>query len=76
MRQLRGYGVTRRRIYEFVQDFIAERGYSPTYEEIAQGVSLAARSTVFGHLCKLREAGLVDWVDGSSRSLHLTRRAA
>jgi SOS-response transcriptional repressor LexA len=40
--------------------------------EIQLLIGLASVSTVHAHLAILRDAHLIDWVDGSNRTLHLT----
>lgn len=44
------------KIVEFVEDFCAERGYSPTLTEVAKGTGMA-RNTVRHHVTLLVERG-------------------
>lgn len=57
-----------------IDSFQSSHGFCPTLREIQETVGLAAISTVHKHLEVLREARLVDWMDGSARTLHLTDR--
>jgi DNA-binding transcriptional ArsR family regulator len=56
----------------FVRDFTDEHGYPPTYREIARHFGLGL-TTVSFHVLSLRKDRLVDYVEGSSRTLHLTQ---
>src|SRR5260370_42284320 len=37
-------------VLDFTADFIEENGYSPSYEELAQGLKLASLATVHKHI--------------------------
>ncbi|MBM7567229.1 transcriptional regulator [Paenibacillus sacheonensis] len=50
-----------------------KRGMPPTVDEIRNFVGLRNRSTVYAHLKKLKEEGVVDWVSGESRTLNVLR---
>ncbi len=55
-------------VYDFVVNFIAEKGYSPTLEEIAAGLGLRSLSTVQKHVSNLVEKGVLrrGWNRGRS----------
>lgn len=63
-------GERREAVYRFIAEFIAERGYSPTYREIAEGVGLKSPSTVLKHLKSLKSEGRVDYVSTGPRTVH------
>ena len=49
-----------------------DKPWCPSIEEVAQGLGLQSRGHLLNyHLVPLREQGIVDWVDGQSRTLHL-----
>ena len=48
-----------REVYEFIKNFIEERSYSPSLEEIARGMDLSSLATVHKHLSNLAEKGLI-----------------
>ncbi|MEW6737635.1 MAG: transcriptional repressor LexA [Acidobacteriota bacterium] len=48
-----------REIYDYVREFIAKRGYSPTVIDIAKHFKLSALSTVTAHLKSLEKAGAI-----------------
>lgn len=47
------------RIYQFIQSYAQEKGKSPTYREIMNGVNLKSVSTVEYHLYKLERQGKI-----------------
>ncbi len=48
-----------REVFEFIKGFIEEKGYSPSLEEVAKGMSLSSLATVHKHLSNLAEKGLI-----------------
>lgn len=54
-------------VYNFITEHHRQHGYYPTQREIADGCYMA-RSTVFYHLEKLRQA---DLIDTSNKHRHL-----
>ena len=58
-----------REIYEFIRDFVTNRGYSPSLEEIGAGFGLTSVATVHRHVELLVEKGFVRKGANSSRSL-------
>ena len=63
--------VTRRQkeILDFLESFVARNGYSPSFEEIARGMSLKSLATVHKHITNLEKKGLLDRVHNRSRSI-------
>ncbi|MDO8584117.1 MAG: transcriptional repressor LexA [bacterium] len=64
-----------KQVLDFIVNFIQERGYSPSYREIASGLNLASPSTVHAHIQSLRERGFVRGADSSNRELEPTDKA-
>ncbi len=58
-----------REIYEYVRDFVAERGYSPSLEEIGEHFGLSSVATVHKHVHHLVEKGHLRKAWNRSRSL-------
>jgi repressor LexA len=58
-------------VLEFLQRFIAENGYSPSYQEIANAFGLSSRSTAQKYVERLREAGYLDMDANSKRGVTL-----
>lgn len=48
-----------REVFEFIREFIADKSYSPSLEEIAKGLDLSSLATVHKHLSNLAEKGLI-----------------
>ena len=63
--------ITRRQheLYDFISRFVAERGYSPSFEEIAEGLGLNSLATVHKHVSNLEKKGLLTRDYNRSRSI-------
>jgi len=63
--------VTRRQkeVLDFLEAFVSRNGYSPSFEEIARGMSLKSLATVHKHITNLEKKGLLDRVHNRSRSI-------
>jgi len=60
-----------RQVLDFVSGFLRENGYSPSYDEIAEGMQLASLATVHKHLTGLCSKGYLKRGINQSRSLDL-----
>ena len=58
-----------RKTLDFVTTFIEEKGYSPSYREIANGLKLSSVATVAQHIDTLVEKGFLEKGNNSARSL-------
>lgn len=58
-------------ILDFVQSFLDENGYSPSFEEIADHFDYRSLATVHEHLCNLEEKGYIRKNFNESRSIEL-----
>jgi repressor LexA len=56
---------------DFLSGFLEKRGYSPSYEEIAEGLSLASLATVHKHILALESKHYLKRGFNQSRSLEL-----
>jgi len=66
--------ITRRQreLYDFISRFVAERGYPPSFEEIAEGLGLNSLATVHKHVSNLeKKKGLLTRDYNRSRSIDL-----
>jgi repressor LexA len=63
--------VTRRQkeVLDFLEAFVGRNGYSPSFEEIARGMSLKSLATVHKHITNLEKKGMLDRVHNRSRSI-------
>ncbi len=64
-----------RQILDFIEDFMEERGYSPSLEEIAAHFGLSSVATVHKHLTALETRGAIQRGHNQSRSISLVERA-
>lgn len=63
-----------RSVYEYIESYIAEKGFGPTVREIAEAVNLSSPSTVHVHLKTLEEKGYIVRDAMKSRSIALPHR--
>ena len=61
-------------IFEFMQKFIAENGYSPTVREICKACDIKSTATVFTYLKELAERGVINKVDNRNRAVSLKQK--
>src|SRR5438552_8112851 len=60
-----------RQIYDFISEFVQTHQYSPSYEEIKQGMGLSSLATVHKHITNLEKKGLLARDYNRSRSIDL-----
>ncbi len=67
--------ITRRQreVYDFLQRFVEEHGYSPSFEEICAGLGLSSLATVHKHLTNLQQKGLIKRDYNRSRSIDVVK---
>jgi repressor LexA len=60
-----------RQVYDFISDFVQKNGYSPSFEEIGEGMGLNSLATVHKHISNLETKGLLTRDYNRSRSIDL-----
>jgi len=60
-------------LLSFIEEFIAARGYSPSYREIMQGLQYTSVATVALHVNNLIKRGHLQKRDRSARSLEVVK---
>ena len=60
-----------RAVYDFVDNFIKEKGYSPSYRDISAGLGLSSVASVAEHINNLVALGALKKSDGSAHSLEV-----
>ena len=60
-------------LLSFIEEFIATRGYSPSYREIMQGLQYTSVATVALHINNLIKRGHLQKRDRSARSLEVVK---
>jgi repressor LexA len=63
-------------VLDFIADFVEENGYSPSYEELAQGLHLASLATVHKHIQALESRNYLRRLFNQSRSLEVSAKYA
>ncbi len=58
-----------RQVYDFLHNFVQRNGYSPSFEEIGQGLGLSSLATVHKHVSNLEKKGLLRRDYNRSRSI-------
>jgi repressor LexA len=68
-----GMAITKRQrqVYDFISDFVQKQGYSPSFDEIGQGLGLSSLATVHKHISNLEKKGLLTRDYNRSRSIDL-----
>jgi repressor LexA len=61
-------------VLDFITDFVEENGYSPSYEELAQGLKLASLATVHKHIQALESRNYIRRLFNQSRSLEVSAK--
>ncbi len=60
-----------RQVYDFISSFVQKNGYSPSFEEIREGMQLNSLATVHKHISNLETKGLLTRDYNRSRSIDL-----
>jgi repressor LexA len=58
-----------RQVYDFLTQFVQAHGYSPSFEEIGEGLGLSSLATVHKHISNLEKKGLLKRDYNRSRSI-------
>ena len=61
-----------KQVLDFLADFVERNGFSPSYEELAEGLGLASLATVHKHVLALETKHYVRRSFNQSRSLEIT----
>ncbi len=60
-----------KKIYDFICNFLDEKGYSPSYREIGENIGLSSVATIAEHVNNLRLKGFLDIEPGHARSIQV-----
>jgi SOS-response transcriptional repressor LexA len=64
---------TQQKILDFIACHIKEKGYSPSYREIADKVRLKSTSTVCEHIGSLEQKGLIKRLSRAARAIQVVK---
>ena len=59
----------RKRIYNIIVDYMLSHGYPPTIREIAERADLLSTSSVYHQLSIMAARGMIDYAEGSPRTI-------
>lgn len=59
----------RESIRYFIIQYTKVHGYSPSFREIGDGVELSSSSSVCAHMKRMRDEGMIDYIDGVPRTI-------
>lgn len=62
---------TRKKIYDFIVSYIQENEYPPTVREIGDGTGIKSSSTVYTHLVKLQDMGVISTKEFAPRTIRV-----
>ena len=58
-------------VFDFIQKFIADNGYSPTVREICKACDLKSTATAFTYINELTKRGVLNKADKKNRAVSL-----
>ena len=62
-----------REILDFINDFLKDNGYTPSYREIGEHFNLSSPATIHAHIKSLQDKGFVTKGFNEARSIELTK---
>lgn len=66
-----GLAPEHKQVLDFIRAYVEERGYSPSYEEIAAGLNYSSKATVARRVHALVARGHITQIPGHKRSIAL-----
>src|SRR5437016_1412069 len=60
-----------RQVYDFIADFVQQNNFTPSFQEIGDGLGLSSLATVHKHITNLEKKGLLNRDYNRSRSIDL-----
>ncbi len=64
-------GTSRKRVYDFIVEFIMQNGYSPSVEEISVGSGVSSKASVHDCLLMLQMMGKIDMKRNTARTIRV-----
>jgi repressor LexA len=58
-----------REILDWLGRYVIDKGYAPTYSEVARAFGMKCHSTAQHHMGSLRQLGWIRWTPGRSNTL-------
>jgi repressor LexA len=63
-----------RQLYDFVKEFLAQNGFSPSYSEISNHLGIKSKGGVHRLVTALSDRGFIEYRYGRARSITITNR--
>lgn len=60
-----------KRVYYIIKDYINQKGYSPSFREIAALHGTTSPATIQFHLRNLRDKGYIDYEEKTKRTIQI-----
>jgi repressor LexA len=67
-----GLSPRQKEVLAYIIDYHQQRGYAPTFREIARATTLSL-SSAMAHIQALRGKGYIAWDEGTARSIHIVK---
>lgn len=58
-------------VYDFLAEYIKEKGYAPSYREICEGTGIKSTNSVHYQMHKLKKMGVISFVDNCPRTVKI-----
>jgi len=65
-----------RKVLNFIEEFVESKRYSPSFQEIADGIGLKSLATVHKHINNLKRKGCLQYAPNVARSVEVTEESA
>ena len=65
---------TGERLLDYIRQYIDDHGYSPSVRNMADGCDISSTSVVEYWMLKLRDVGLITWVENQARTVRFVGR--
>lgn len=63
-------------VLDFIAEFIAEHGFSPTVRDLRNGLGIKSTNGVMCHLWALRKKGRITWTVHNARTIRVLPQTA
>ena len=60
-----------KKLMRYITRYVQQNGYPPSTREIAEGTGYKSTASVHVYLKEMREAGLINYVDGCPRTISI-----
>ena len=61
-------------VYIAIENYIKEKGYSPSVRELCSLTGRTSPATIHSHLKRLKRDGYITYIDGKNRTIRIIKR--